>query len=103
MPESFVMSENGARRHLKPIQHACIVASLQNWAAAAHHGTNRHHFKSDQLNTLGPITSLDRAEMAGVSRMTQRRADAVAKASPRSTVPTCWLYLPVCRRTSSPR
>jgi hypothetical protein len=74
MPESFVMSVNGARRHLKPIQHACIVASLQNWGEAASHGGNNK--ASVQMNTCS--TSLDRAEMAGVSRMTQRRADMLA-------------------------
>jgi hypothetical protein len=53
--------------------------------AARHGGTignqNAKKERSVQLNTPFSTTA-ERAEMAGVSGMTQRRADTIAKASP---------------------
>ncbi|NML34912.1 ParB/RepB/Spo0J family partition protein [Paraburkholderia antibiotica] len=75
---SFVLSANLHRRHLSPGQQAAIVASAQDWAAAQTHGGVR---SSVHENTCLDTTE-QRAAQSGASIMTQRRADAVAKADP---------------------
>lgn len=76
---SFVLSANLHRRHLTAGQHAAIVASVTNWAAAQKHGGDR---KSDQGATLHLDSVADRAAASGASIRTQKTADKVAKANP---------------------
>lgn len=76
---AFVLSANLHRRHLSAGQHAAIVASVTNWAAANKHGGDR---RSDQAAILPLETIADRAAASGASARTQRMADAVAKADP---------------------
>lgn len=76
---SFVLSANLHRRHMSPGQQAAIVASAQDWAKAQVHGGDRN--SSVHVNTR-PDTTENRAAQSGASIMTQRRADAVAKADP---------------------
>ena len=78
-PVAFVLSENLHRRHLTQIQQAAIVALAQDWTTAASHGGNNK--ASVHMNTCSTTTA-ERAAMAGVGHMTQRRADTIAKASP---------------------
>lgn len=76
---SFVLSANLHRRHLTRGQHAAIVASVTNWAAAQKHGGDR---KGDQGAMLHLETVADRAAASGASVRTQKTADKVAKADP---------------------
>lgn len=76
-PLAFVLSENLHRRHLTQIQQAAIVALAQDWTTAAQRGgtgANQHknNEQSVQVNTL-QTTTAERAAMAGVGHMTQRR------------------------------
>ena len=75
---SYVLSVNLHRRHLTPGQQAVIVASVQDWGKAQKVGspqsTNASRLPADTLGT--------RADKSGVSKSTQQKADAVAKASP---------------------
>lgn len=75
---SFVLSANLHRRHLSAGQQAAIVASAQDWAKAQTVGRPE---KSVHVNTFSDTTE-SRAAQSGASVMTQRRADAVAKADP---------------------
>lgn len=75
---SFVLSSNLHRRHMSAGQQAAIVASAQDWATAQAHGGNR---SSAHVSTCLDTTE-KRAAQSGASISTQRRADAVAKASP---------------------
>lgn len=75
---SFVLSANLHRRHMTTGQQAAIVSSAQNWAAAQTHGGDR---SSVHVSTCSDTTE-SRAAQSGASIMTQRRADAVAKADP---------------------
>jgi len=75
---SFVLSANLHRRHLSASQQAAIVSSAQNWADAQPVGRPG---KTVHENTFLATTE-QRAVQSGASIMTQRRADAVAKADP---------------------
>lgn len=74
---SFVLSANLHRRHLSAGQQAAIVASAQDWAKAQTVGRPEKGQSVDHLATVE-----QRAEKAGVSRVTQMKADKVAKADP---------------------
>lgn len=76
---SFVWSVNGGRRHLTPSQRAAIVASLQDWEKAQAHGGAR---RGDQVIFVSLETAAHRSEQSGVSVITQRRADRVARTDP---------------------
>lgn len=76
---SFVLSVNLHRRHMTPGQQAAIVASAQDWSKANSHGGDR---KSDQSKAIDFDTVEKRAAASGVSRITQMKADSVAKADP---------------------
>ncbi len=76
---SFVLSANLHRRHLSAGQQAAIVASAQDWAKAQTRGGDR---KSDQSQAVDFETVEQRAAASGVSRVTQMKADKVAKADP---------------------
>jgi len=76
---AFVLSANMYRRHLAPGQYAAIVASAQDWGRAHSHGGDR---RSEQSQAVDLDTVEKRAAKAGVSRVTQMRADKVAKADP---------------------
>lgn len=75
---AFVLSANLHRRHMSAGQQAAIVASVQDWAKAQAHGGDR---SSAHVSTCSDTTA-SRAKTSGASISTQRRADAVAKASP---------------------
>lgn len=75
----FVLSVNLHRRHLSPGQQAVIVAAAQDWTQAHRRGGDR---KSDQSQVVDFETVESRAAAAGVSRVTQMKADKVAKADP---------------------
>lgn len=75
---AFVLSANLHRRHLSAGQQAAIVASVQDWTKAQTHGGER---SSAHVSTCADTTTT-RAKTSGASISTQRRADAVAKASP---------------------
>ena len=94
---AYVLSANLHRRHMSPGQQAAIVASAQDWDKAHKAGRSMcsaEHIadnvnQSVQLNTLTApeeqtslSTAKERAALSGASVMTQRRADAVAKADP---------------------
>jgi ParB-like chromosome segregation protein Spo0J len=86
-PVAFVLSENLHRRHLTQIQQAAIVACAQDWSLAHSGGNvagnNQHRKKEDGVQVNSNLTTTaERAAMAGVGHMTQRRADTIAKASP---------------------
>jgi len=76
---SFVLSANLHRRHMSAGQQAAIVASAQDWAKAQKRGGDR---RSDQSQAVDFETVDQRAAAAGVSRVTQMKADKVAKADP---------------------
>lgn len=76
---AFVLSANLHRRHMTPGQQAAIVASAQDWAKAQARGGDR---RSDQSQVLDFETVEQRAAAAGVSRVTQMKADKVAKEAP---------------------
>lgn len=76
---AFVLSANLHRRHLSPGQQAAIVSSAQDWAKAQGRGGDR---KSNQSQAVDFDSVEKRAEAAGVSRVTQMKADKVAKADP---------------------
>lgn len=76
---SFVLSANLHRRHLSPGQQAAIVASAQDWAKAQGRGGDR---KSDQSQAVDFDSVEKRAAASGASRVTQMKADKVAKADP---------------------
>ena len=76
---AFVLSANLHRRHLSAGQHAAIVASVTNWAAAYRHGGDR---KSEQAVMLPLESVADRMAVSGASDKTQRVADKVGKADP---------------------
>lgn len=83
--QSFVLSANMHRRHLTAGQYAAIVASVANWAGAAQQGgtgTNQYIKKVQTATNSTLQTTADRAAQSGVSKATQRKADAVAKADP---------------------
>ena len=85
----YVISVNAQRRHLTPTQKAMCVATCQDWAKAQTVGrpnkcVPENTFPENKCvpeNTLSD-TITSRAKKAGVSKMTQRRADTVAKADP---------------------
>ena len=79
-PVRFVLSENLERRHLDAGQRAAIVASIENWSRVAIVGENQHTRSTINSTPLPSIS--DRAKESGVSKATQQKADAVAKASP---------------------
>ncbi len=74
---SFVLSANLHRRHMTPGQQAAIVASAQDWAKAQTVGRPEKGQVVDHFDTVE-----QRATAAGVSRVTQMKADKVAKADP---------------------
>ena len=75
---AFVLSANLHRRHMTAPQQAAIVSSAQNWAKAQTVGRpNKSAPESTFLDTTEK-----RAAQSGASIATQRRTDAVAKASP---------------------
>ena len=74
---SFVLTSNLHRRHLSPAQSAAIVASVQDWGSAQLVGKP----KCATNSTLADTTK-SRSNQSGASVATQRKADAVAKASP---------------------
>lgn len=76
---SFVLSANLHRRHLSPGQQAAIVASAQDWAKAQTRGGDR---KSDQSQAVDFDSVEKRSAASGVSRVTQMKADKVARADP---------------------
>lgn len=76
---SYVLSANLHRRHMTPGQQAAIVASAQDWASAHGRGGDR---KSDQSQLVDFETVEKRAAVSGASRVTQMKADKVAKADP---------------------
>lgn len=76
---SFVLSANMHRRHMTPGQQAAIVASAQDWATAQGRGGNR---KADQSQAVDFDSVAKRSAASGASRVTQMKADKVAKASP---------------------
>lgn len=76
---AFVLSQNMHRRHMTPGQQAAIVASAQDWAKAQGRGGDR---KSDQSQVVDFDSVERRAAASGASRVTQMKADAVAKADP---------------------
>lgn len=73
----FVLSANLHRRHMTPGQQAAIVASAQDWAKSQTVGRPEKGQAVDHLSTVE-----QRAAKAGVSRVTQMKADKVAKADP---------------------
>jgi len=83
---AFVLTSNLHRRHLSPAQSAAIVASVQDWGKARGLGGNgsNQHDKKEQCATNSTLhdTTKTRANQSGASLNTQRKADAVAKASP---------------------
>lgn len=76
---AFVLSANLHRRHMTPGQQAAIVASAQDWAKAHSAGGDR---RSDQSQSVDFDSVGKRAAASGASRVTQMRADKVAKADP---------------------
>ena len=74
---AFVLSANLHRRHMTPGQQAAIVASAQDWAKAQTVGRPEKGQAVDHLATVE-----QRAAQAGVSRITQMKADKVAKTAP---------------------
>lgn len=83
---AFVLSANFHRRHLLISQHAAIVASVQDWVKAHVHGGTGANQHTKNVQSAPESTYLDttktRCALSGASVATQRRADAVAKASP---------------------
>ena len=73
---SSVLSANLHRRHLTTGQHAAIVSSVTNWAAA------QPASRPKAGNIAGLSTVAARAAQSGASDRTQRTADKVAKADP---------------------
>lgn len=76
---SFVLSANLRRRHLSAGQQAAIVASAQDWAKAQARGGDR---KSDQSQSVDFDSVEKRSAASGASRVTQMKADKVARADP---------------------
>ena len=76
---SFVLTSNLHRRHLSLAQSAAIVASVQDWGKTHSHGGNR---VSSATSSTCSDTTKSRSNQSGASVTTQRKADAVAKASP---------------------
>lgn len=76
---AFVLSANLHRRHLSPAQAAAIVASVQDWSKSHSHGGDR---KSSDARVTCLDTAKNRSNQSGAGIVTQRKADAVAKASP---------------------
>jgi len=82
-PVAFVMSENKHRRHLTQMQLALVVALAQDWTEAKRHGNYADEKVSARDGHLpAPTTTAARANKSGAGYSTQRRADALAKASP---------------------
>ncbi|CAG9241114.1 hypothetical protein BDI4_100052 [Burkholderia diffusa] len=83
-PLPFVLSCNLHRRHLTPGQQAAIVAAAQDWAQAHGRGGDHgnQHGKPRQSQAVDFASVDQRAAAAGVSRITQMKADKVAKADP---------------------
>ena len=80
---AYVLSVNLHRRHMTPGQQAVIVASAQDWARAQTRGGDR---KSDQSQPVDFDSVEKRSAASGASRVTQMRADKVAKADPELAV-----------------
>lgn len=76
---AFVLTSNLHRRHLTVSQSAAIVASVQDWNKAHKFGDNQH---SVVTNNHPLDTTKTRSNQSGASISTQKKADAVAKASP---------------------
>ena len=76
---SFVLSANLHRRHMSAGQQAAIVASAQDWGKAQIHGGDR---KSNQSQAVDFDSVEKRSAASGASRVTQMKADKVAKANP---------------------
>lgn len=80
---SFVLSANLHRRHLSPGQQAAIVASAQDWAKAQSRGGDRGNQHGPSQSQSVDFASVEqRAAASGVSRVTQMKADKVARADP---------------------
>ena len=76
---AFVLSANLHRRHMSAGQQAAIVASAQDWAKSNTRGGDR---KSDQSQSVDFDSVEKRSAASGASRVTQMKADKVAKANP---------------------
>ena len=79
---SFVLSANLHRRHMTAGQQAAIVASAQDWAKAHARGGDRKLLKNQEViqSQAVDFDSVEkRAAQSGASRITQMKADKVAK------------------------
>ena len=82
---SFVLSANLHRRHMTAGQQAAIVASAQDWAKANARGGNRQYVTNQDViqSQAVDFDSVEkRAAQSGASRITQMKADKVAKEAP---------------------
>lgn len=75
---TYVLSANLHRRHLLPGQQAAIVSCVQDWSKSQTKG----HSANGSMEPFKDTTA-SRAKQSGVSKSTQKRADAVAKADPK--------------------
>jgi ParB-like chromosome segregation protein Spo0J len=74
---AYVLSANLHRRHMTTGQHAAIVSAAQDWAKAQQVGRPGNGQAVDHFSTVA-----QRAAASGASRVTQMKADKVAKADP---------------------